>query len=357
MARSSSILPVRRRPALRAARPDQPMPTSIAPMLAVLSDLPSDPEHFAFEYKWDGVRAISYWDGRTLRIESRNQLDITRRYPELADLGPALGKRPAIVDGEILSLDPAGRPSFSLLQRRMHAEGRENIRRLMTRVPVIYVLFDVLWAGGKSTLSLPYSKRRAILEELTVAGPSWQITPSHVGKGGRGTAMLSAAKSNGLEGLVAKRLDSVYEPGRRSPHWLKIKVIFGQEFVIGGWIPEKGVHHDRVGSLLLGYYECPAKGQPPRLRYAGNVGTGFNAALHAKLTALLKQRAIGHSPFADRIAKKDIVFVKPDLVAEIEYRRWPEGSRVQQASFKGLRDDKRAHEVIKERQGSLPGAN
>lgn len=309
-------------------------------MLAVLSDLPADQEHFAFEYKWDGVRAISYWDGRTLRIESRNQLDVTRRYPELADLGLALGKRPAIVDGEILALDASGRPSFSLLQRRMHAEGSEHIRRLMKQVPVIYVLFDLLWADGKSTLSLPYAKRRATLEELTVAGPNWQITPSHVGQG---TAMLSAAKSSGLEGLVAKRLDSVYEPGRRSPNWLKIKVIFGQEFVIGGWIPEKGVHHDRVGSLLLGYYERPASGAPHRLRYAGNVGSGFNASLHAKLTALLKSRAIDHSPFADRIAKKDVAFVRPDLVAEVEYRRWPEGGRVQQASFKGLRTDKPAH--------------
>lgn len=319
-------------------------------MLAVLSNLPPDQEKFAFEYKWDGVRAISYWDGRALRIESRNQLDITRRYPELTDLGPALGKRPTIVDGEILALDASGRPSFPMLQKRMHAEGPDNIRRLMKQVPVLYVLFDVLWADGKSTMTLPYTERRRILEELTIAGPAWQTTPSHVGQG---TAMLHAAQTSSLEGVVAKRLDSVYEPGRRSPHWLKIKVIFGQEFVIGGWIPEKGIHHDRVGALLLGYYECPTSGQPATLRYAGSVGTGYNAALHVQLTQALKQRAVNHSPFSDRVPKKDVVYVTPDLVAEIEYRRWPQEGLVQQASFKGLRTDKRAGEVVKEGQGSL----
>ena len=314
-------------------------------MLAVLSDLPKDQENFAFEYKWDGVRAITYWNGRHLLIQSRNQLDITRRYPELADLGPAFGKRPTILDGEILALDAIGRPSFPLLQRRMHAEGSAHIRRLMKQVPVMYVLFDVLWADGKSTMSLPYTERRRILEELTIAGPTWEITPSHVGQG---TAMLHAAQTSGLEGVVAKRLDSTYEPGRRSPNWLKIKVIFGQEFVIGGWIPEKGIHHDRIGSLLLGYYECPKDGRPPPLRYAGSVGTGYNTALHAQLTRTLKQRAADHSPFTDRVPKKDVIFVKPDLVAEIEYRRWPEGGLVQQASFKGLRTDKRAQDVVKE---------
>jgi bifunctional non-homologous end joining protein LigD len=322
------------------------MPESIDPMLAMLGELPTDVDQWSFEYKWDGVRAISFWDGARLTLHSRNQLDITRRYPELHALGKALPGRGTILDGEILALDDTGKPSFALLQRRMHAEGAENIARLVKEVPIWYVLFDVLWANGMSLLDRTYTQRREILEGLTIAGPAWQITPAHIGQG---KAMLDAARQNGMEGLVAKRLDSVYELGRRSPNWRKMKVVFGQEFVIGGWVPEKGVHHDRVGTLLGGYFDCQG-----RLHFAGGIGTGFNAAIHAKLTKKLAARKISYSPFVERIPKKDIVFVKPDLVAEVEYRRWPVGGQIQQASFKGLRTDKSAREVIKEGQGCSP---
>lgn len=327
------------------------MPVRIDPMLAVLGQLPRNPSDYAFEYKWDGVRALAFWDGKRLTLHSRNQLDITRRYPELMELGAALGTNPTILDGEIVALDERGRPSFPRLQRRMHAEGTEKIRRLSREVPAWYVLFDVLWADGQSTMDLPYTQRRRILEELTVSGPAWQITPAHAGQG---EAMLRAAERNALEGVIAKRLDSVYEPGRRSPAWLKIKVVFGQEFVIGGWVPEKGLHHDRVGTLLVGYYECPAKGKPARLRYAGGVGTGYTAALHSMLTRQLAARRSDANPFAGPAPKKDAIFVKPDLVAEVEYRRWPAGGHIQQASFKGLRTDKEARDVVKEGQGGLP---
>lgn len=352
MARSSSIVPVREFGAPPSSeRKFEPMPAGIRPMLAIPSELPADPSNWGFEYKWDGIRAITYWDGRRLAIQSRNQLDITRRYPELADLGPALGREGVVLDGEILALDESGRPSFALLQRRMHAEGAGQIARLSKQTPICYVLFDVLWSRGRSTLSFPYTKRRQILEELTIAGPAWQITPAQVGDG---AAMLEAARSNALEGVVAKRLTSVYEPGRRSPNWLKIKVVFRQEFVIGGWVPEKQIHHDRVGTLLVGYYDCPTSGQQPRLRYAGGVGTGFDAALHASLTKALKQRVAQTSPFAERVPKKDSIFVRPDLVAEVEYRRWPTGGLIQQASFKGLRTDKPATDVVKEGHGCSP---
>lgn len=320
-------------------------------MLAIASELPADPSNFSFEYKWDGIRAITSWDGRRLTIQSRNELDITRRYPELADLGLAIGREGAILDGEILALDENGRPSFALLQRRMHAEGAGQIARLSKETPVCYVIFDVLWSAGRSTQSLPYTQRRQILEELTVAGPAWQITPAHTGDG---AAMLEAARRNGLEGVVAKRLVSEYEPGRRSPNWLKIKVVFRQEFVIGGWVPEKGIHHDRVGTLLVGCYDCPRAGHQPELHYAGGVGTGYDAALHASLTRALQQREAPNSPFVERVPKKDSIFVRPDLVAEVEFRRWPTGGLIQQASFKGLRTDKSATDVVKEGHGCSP---
>lgn len=311
------------------------------PMLATLANgIPIPEDDYMFEYKWDGIRAICYYDGRRLQLRSRNNLEITQRYPELHALGHALGPQSAVLDGEIIAMDELDRPSFTRLQRRMHVNDARMVRRLMKEVPAFYVLFDVLYLDGKNTMKLPYVERRRLLEELTVAGPYWQRTPAHRGEG---KTMLEAARANHLEGIVAKKLDGPYQPGRRSDCWLKVKIIQRQELVIGAWIPEQGNRKNHVGALLTGYYDCEGK-----LRYAGSVGTGFTAKTHAELTTLFKKHERPQSPFADRLPKRGVMFLDPVLVAEIEYRRWPEGGHMQQGSFKGLRMDKRASEVVRE---------
>ena len=316
-------------------------------MLAVLSqELPTDLDQYGFEYKWDGVRALCYWDGRRLRLESRNQLEITHRYPELHVLADALGSRPAILDGEIVALDENDRPSFPLLQNRMHVNDPSSIRRLVDEIPVRYLVFDLLHLDGRPTMERSYLTRRDMLEQLTLVGPSWQVPPAHIGEG---EAMLQAARETGLEGIVAKHVDSVYQPGRRSPDWLKIKVVARQEFVVGGWVPEGGNNVGRVGSLLLGYYEPDARSPRMKvLRFAGGVGTGFNDRWHRTLTATLRPLTRAASPFVDPVPKAAALYVEPILVAEIEYRRWPVGGQVHQAAFKGLRTDKDPRKVVRE---------
>ena len=354
MARTFAPPPRAGRTRAAAAAPAK-LPSGLQPMLAVLSNgLPADAEQYSFEYKWDGVRALCYWDGRHLRLESRNQLDITRRYPELHVLADALGSRPAILDGEIVALDENDRPNFPLLQNRMHVNDPAAIRRLVDEVPVRYLVFDLLHLDGRSTIDSTYLNRRDMLEQLTLMGPSWQVPPAHIGEG---AAMLDAARQTGLEGIVAKRIDSLYELGRRSPEWLKIKVVMRQEFVIGGWVPEGGNSVSRIGSILLGYYE-PDPRSPRRkvLRFAGGVGTGFNERWHRALVATLKPLRRAASPFVDPVPKRDAIYVEPIIVAEIEYRRWPAGGQVHQGAFKGLRTDKDPRKVVREDRMCEPAA-
>lgn len=328
-------------------------------MLATLAPLPPDGRNWSFEYKWDGVRALARWDGKSLRLLTRNLLDATDRYPELHALGPALGKTPAILDGEIVSLDDLDRPSFTRLQRRMHV--RHPKPALVREFPALYVVFDLLHLDGRSLIDLPLVERRRLLEELTVAGPSWRVSPAHVGAG---KEMLETARQHGLEGLVAKRLDSNYEPGKRSPAWRKIKLVHRQEFVVGGWSPQVGAP-DTLGALHIGYYELPP-GQgscrpSDKLQYAGAVGTGFDQSWRRKLMPMLRELATDRNPFSQpppkrgkwasirqRDLNRAVHYVRPRLVIEVEFRRWPVQGMVQQAAFKGLRTDKQPGTVVKE---------
>jgi len=356
MARSSSILARPPRPRKTSAPSTRaPMPRDVPPMLALLAaDVPADGKNWAFEYKWDGVRALAYADKDLWSIHSRNRLDITRRYPKLRALHEAIGTRSAVLDGEIVALDEMDRPSFPRLQRRMHVNDPAAIARLVRDVPILYVLFDVLYLDGRSLIDAPYTERREILEELTLAGPSWQVTPSHVD---RGAAMLEAARQNSLEGVIAKKLDSTYEPGRRSPAWLKVKIVQRQEFVIAGWTGESTGLTDRIGTMLLGYYDCHGK-----LHYAGHVGTGLVGADHLVLVKQFNKLARTTNPFVEKMPASRrggmrIQYLEPKLVAEVEFRRWPAGGLVQQASFKGLRGDKPAKHVVKEVPVAAPASS
>src|SRR3954466_7685965 len=185
----------------------EPLPEGIEPMLARSGPLPPD-EGWAFEIKWDGVRAIAYIEGGRIQLRSRNQTNITPRYPELRELGRALGTHEAILDGEVVSFD-GGRPSFQRLQRRMHLTSDAQVRRLAQTEPVVYMIFDLLWLDGHSLLELTYEQRRSLLDKLGLPGPPWQVPAYHTGNG---PGLLEATKAQGLEGLVAKRLNGTYLP-------------------------------------------------------------------------------------------------------------------------------------------------
>ena len=331
--------------------PSAVFPRHLVPMAGVAaSSLPREQASWAYEFKWDGVRAIAYWTGRQFTIESRNLLDVTAQYPEIADLGRALGRRQVVLDGEIVALDDHDRSSFELLQRRMHVTHAAAIERLQREVPVYYLVFDVLHLDGRDLCPLPYHQRREVLQELALGGPYWSTPPSTPCKGDQ---MLEAARRLGYEGIMAKRLDSLYEPGRRSPSWLKIKLLLRQEFVIGGYTPGQGGLAGGLGALLVGYYdlrptEAMRLNRPAVLHYAGAVGTGFTAAMNKRLLDTLSALRTDRNPFAEKRTAPHAIYVKPSLLAEVEFREWTSAGILRQPSFKGLRTDKDPTDVVRE---------
>jgi bifunctional non-homologous end joining protein LigD len=331
-------------------------------MLATTAPLPPDGDGWAFEIKWDGVRALAFLDDEGTRVCSRRGEDTTARYPELASMAAALGGRSAVLDGEVVALDEEGRPSFQTLQRRMGLSRPEMIRLRSEETPVTYVAFDVLWLDGDSLCDQPYERRRELLAGLELDGESWRTPAHHIGSGAE---FLEAARSQGLEGIVCKRLASPYRPGKRSPDWLKLRARRGQELVIGGYMPGEGGRKGRVGSLLVGYWdttpdEAGSLGRPQRLVYAGGVGTGFTDAMLNRLIGLLRPLEIPDCPFElgedPRLKYKararergaGPVWVRPELVGEFEFTEWTREGTLRQPAFKGLRDDKAPREIVRE---------
>ena len=319
----------------------RPMPEHVKPMLARAGALPREDAGWAYEIKWDGVRAIVYSEPGELRLQSRNLNEITGRYPELGRLNRALSSHAAILDGEIVAFDEHGRPSFAALQRRMHVGSSAQAKRLAKSSPVTLMIFDLLWLDGHSLMELPYSERRERLTALALSGEAWQ-TPEYLK--GSGADVLRASAEQGLEGIVAKRESSTYQPGVRTTSWIKIKNFARQELVIGGWIPGEGRRTRGIGALLVGVYDPSGA-----FRYAGRVGTGFSESELDRLATLLSPLERESSPFsAGEQPPRGAVFVEPALVAEIEFTEWTRRGSLRHPSYKGLRDDMAPREVVRE---------
>jgi bifunctional non-homologous end joining protein LigD len=322
---------------------DDPMPEQVKPMLATPGQLPgvAEEDAWAFEMKWDGVRAVVYVDTGTVRVLTRNDREVIANYPELRGLAEFFGDRRVILDGEIVAFDEDGRPSFGTLQQRMHVQ--RPTPALRDRVPVTFLAFDVLYLQGRALISKPYAERREALESLDLDGPRWATPPAFDGDG---AAALAASQAQGLEGVVAKRRNAPYEPGRRSKAWVKVKHVRAQEVVIAGWKAGEGSRKGGIGSLLLGVHD-----EDGRLVFAGHVGTGFTVQMLDVLAKALKSLERKTSPFDDEVPRqhaKDAHWVTPKLVGEVVFTEWTKDGRLRHPSWRGLRPDKTADDVVPE---------
>ena len=312
------------------------VPDHVPPMLATASRVADLRDGFAYELKWDGVRASVATDGRRVVVRSRRGGDISSRYPELQAIGTALGRR-VLLDGEIVAFGEGPRPSFSRLQRRMHLQDPARVAAASRAVPVVFLAFDLLVVGERSMLDVAYEERRAGMDELRLHGPHWQTPPSYHEDL---ATMLRVVEDLGLEGLVAKRPGSVYRPGTRSDDWRKLRLLRRQEFVVGGYRHGRGGRRGSIGSLLVGWYDPDGD-----LRYAGNVGSGLSGAEIDRLAGLLAPHVRASSPFADRLPPQDATFVDPTVVVEVAFSEWTPDGHLRQPTYRGRRDDKDPREV------------
>ncbi|MFK3981479.1 non-homologous end-joining DNA ligase [Micromonospora sp. NPDC050397] len=304
----------------------------LRPMLATSGDLPSG-AGWGYEFKWDGVRALARITGGSVRLWARSGAEITAAYPELAPLGAQVSD--ALLDGEVVVLTERGQPSFTALAERMHVREPGRAARLAATVPVTYLIFDVLRLAGADLTGQPYRERRGTLDGLGLAGARWAAPPVFED----GPATYDAAEEHGLEGVVAKRLDSVYRPGLRSPDWIKIKIEVTGDFVVGGWRP--GAR--RLGGLLVG-----VPGPEGRLVFRGRVGGGIGAAAERELLAVLEPLRTAEPPFVGGVPREDArgtIWVRPEIVVEVKYgQRTPDG-RLRFPRLRRLRPDKAAEDV------------
>jgi bifunctional non-homologous end joining protein LigD len=304
-------------------------------MLATAGALPVGPD-WSYEFKWDGVRVLALFAGGPPDLFARSGAVVTAAYPEIADLHLPEG---TLLDGEMVVLDSSGRPSFTALAERMHVREPARAARLAATLPVTYMVFDLLALDGALLVDRPYAERRGRLEDLDLNGPHWMVPPVFPD----GTATAAAARENRLEGIVAKRRDSPYLPGTRSPDWIKVKFDRTGDYVIGGW--RSGAR--KLGGLLVG-----VPGPDGRLRFRGRVGGGIGAAAEADLLSVLAPLASPASPFAAGAVPREDArgahWVSPEIVVEVRYgNRTPDG-RLRFPRFVRLRPDKSPAEVVEE---------
>jgi bifunctional non-homologous end joining protein LigD len=311
---------------------DDPPPAD--PMLATLTaDAFDDPE-WVFEPKWDGIRAIAVCSDET-RLISRNDRDITVAYPELRRLDNHVVALDATLDGEIVAFD-GGIPSFQKLQQRMHLRDERRIEQMASKVPVAYIVFDLLYIDGKDLTHQPWQARRKVLEEVLVPSERIQLSPVTEGEG---VALFQAAAEQGLEGIMAKRRASPYKPGARSRDWLKVKIVFDADVVVVGWTEGEGQRAGTLGSLVMAVFDGD------ELRYVGNVGTGFNRDTLADALERLAALAETEPPFSTQVLRsraelRRAHWVTPSLVIRVEHRQLTSAGRLRAPSFQGFREDK-----------------
>jgi bifunctional non-homologous end joining protein LigD len=315
-------------------------------MLATLIDEPFDDDNWLYEVKWDGYRALAYCEGRSLRLVSRNQNDLTSGYPELQNIRSCINATNAIIDGEIVALDEQGRPSFSLMQQRTGLrEGARRIRVQRADIPIAYYAFDLIYVDGYDVTRATLEQRKALLQSILSCDGLLRYSDHYVGQG---TALFKAAAERGLEGIVAKHRPSSYEQ-KRSREWLKLKITRRQECVIGGFTDPRGAR-ENFGSLVLGLYD-----EKGRLLPVGQAGSGFTEQSHAKMWQQLKSLETTKNPFFGEIdSDRRVHYVSPKLVAEIKFTEWThEGEsgtvKMRAPVFQGLRPDKKPSECRFER--------
>jgi len=319
-------------------------PRFIIPMKPKLVEQPPSAGDWTFEIKFDGIRLVAVKDGEKVNLISRNGNELAAKYPEVADAVRSLPVASCVIDGEVVALDEKGRSSFQLLQG-LEMQGRQS--------PTYYYVFDLLQTEGRSLLGEPLEFRKALLEKLC---DSAQEPIRYSGDlGSDATPLLAQVRQLGLEGLIGKQRESIYEPDRRSGLWIKLKVLNEQEFVIGGYTPPQGARK-HFGALLVGYYEGK------RLLFAGKVGTGFNAKLLATLHKRFQQEERAECPFADLPSKQGGQWVQgitpammrrchwinPVLVCQLKFAEWTRDAKLRQPVFLGMREDKNAREVKRE---------